>query len=116
MSLLKPTQIQLTPAQTAAAQIKSTAAQTYAQLSAIQKRGIQTLWHNPQATPQQVCDALGVDAAKVFAAHGALTDLIVSLATVDGITPDIALPTKKFTVNQNGTITVGTEAYVAPTK
>ena len=111
MSILTNTNIsQLTTEQKQAAvasSIKRTAVVNYQQLVRIQKEGIRTVWNNPYGlTPQQVCDALGTDAVKVFDIHGVLTDAIVQIADRDGVTPDVALPKKNFTRNQDGTVTV----------
>jgi hypothetical protein len=95
-----------------AQRIKQSAAQSYKVLCQIQKEGIRTVWNNPQGlTPQEVLDSIGTDAGKIFAFHGHLTETIVNIASLDGVAPDIALPTKEFKVNEDGTITVGTEAY-----
>ena len=104
----QPQQLTLEQKQAAVAgAIKRTAAANYQQLVRIQKEGIRTVWNNPQGlTPQQVCDALGADAVKVFDIHGILTDAIVQIAGRDGVAPDVALPKKTFTRNQDGTITI----------
>ena len=98
------------------ARVRMEAAQNYATLCEIQKRGIRLVWENDQGlTPQQVCDAMGGGpdgAAKSFAMHGVLTQAIVSLATLDGSPPDILLPTFAFTANADGTVTVLDTPYV----
>ena len=115
MSILNNTQQELTLAQKqekAAARAFSLAKQTYQQLTTAQKQGIQIVWDNPQGlTPQEVVDGMGDKAVKVFEFHGSLTDLIVELATQDGVTPDIALPKKNFTKNPDGTVTILSSDY-----
>jgi len=79
-----------------------------------QHDGITTVWNNPHATPQAVCDSLGTQAADVFDEHGALTDFIVERCIVEGKDPKahIKLPKFAFTRNQNGTVTVLDSPYV----
>jgi hypothetical protein len=87
-------------------------AQTYNQLVQTQKQGINMVWKNQQGlTPQQVCDSLGENASKVFDFHGILTEVIATIATIDGVEPDISLPTNAFTRNEDGTITVSDQPY-----
>jgi hypothetical protein len=90
---------------------------TFAAMLEAQRQGIDLLWHGQATglhglTPQQVCDALGEDAGKVFAFHGALTDFILTQATADGVSVDVAIPPFAFTVNADGTVTVSTEPYI----
>lgn len=93
--------------------IKEISKQTFRQLVDTQRRGIEMVWENREFTPQEVIDALGPYAVQVFQYHGALTEFVTQLATLDGINVDIKLPTNEFTINnQNGTITVGTGPYI----
>jgi len=66
--------------------------------------GVQTFWNNPQATPQEISDALGTDASEVFSLHYKLGELI---ATVN---PDLLSNTASlignFTQNEDGTVTI----------
>lgn len=115
MSLLNPqtTEPTITQKQDRVAQrIRQVASQNYAQLVRMQKEGIQIVWHNPQGlTPQQVCDAIGADAAKSFELHGKLTEAVIDIATVGGVIPDIELPTNAFTRNPDGSVTVLESPY-----
>lgn len=89
------------------------AANTFQYLSDIQKDGINTLWNNPRATPQQIIDGLGDKALKLFQFHGALTDLLVGMSVVDGISYTPSFPTNAFTIDPNtGKITVTEDPYV----
>jgi hypothetical protein len=93
--------------------IKDTVRQTYSQLIHDQGEGIQTLWFNQYGlTPQQVCDSLGTEAGKVFKAHGLLTQLIIDLATLDGVQPAIAIPPCAFTINSDGTVVILDTPYI----
>lgn len=91
--------------------IKEISKQTFRQLVDTQKRGIEMVWENREFTPQEVIDALGPYAVQIFQYHGALTELIQQLATIDGINVNLKLPTNEFTVS-NGSITVGTGPYI----
>lgn len=90
--------------------IKYIAAESYKKILNIQTTGINMLWNNPRFTPQEIIDALGDDALKIFQVHGILTDAIKDIAAVDGITPEIALPTNSFEV-VDGKIVVGEDPY-----
>lgn len=72
------------------------------------------MWANPDGlTAQEVCDAVGTDAATLIIAHGALTGAVVQAATAGGANPMefITLPTYAFTVNPDGTVTVLSTPY-----
>lgn len=62
-----------------------------------------TVWANPNLTPQQVMDAMGDRAAQMFA----MAQLCV--ATLNGAVPNSVdgTPPLPFTVNNDGTVTVG---------
>ena len=110
MSLLNP-QIQEPTTeqkvQRAVENIKRMAAQNYQMLVQAQRQGIQVVWENPQGlTPQQVVDGLGTSAVKIFDLHAQLTEAIIDIAAIDGVTPEIALPKKNFTRNSDGTVTI----------
>ena len=63
----------------------------------------QLLWHSTDKTPQEVCDMLGTDAAKGFEAHAKLQELIYLIdPTWVPLVPPVG-----YTVNQNGTVTIG---------
>ena len=112
MSILVPTTSAPPPARNIANTLREVTAQTYAHLCSTQRRGIALVWEGRDgATPQEVCDELGTDAVKIFITHGALTQLLVTLATIDGIAPNISLPEKMFTFNPDGTITILDEPY-----
>ena len=90
---------------------------TFAAMIDAQRQGIDLLWLGREQglhglTPQEVCDALGEDAAQVFQFHGALTDFLMQQATADGVSVDVAIPPYAFTLNADGTVTVSTEPYI----
>lgn len=79
---------------------------TWGALIRAQNDGINYIWHNEVLSPQRMCDELGVHAVKVFDRHGRITELIIELAAVEGITPTLLWPTYAFTRNPDGTVTV----------
>ena len=93
------------------AAVLADAREGYKRLCQIQKQGITRIWHHPRLSPQQAVDALGTDAARIFQAHGALTQVIAAVAALDGVQPDLLLPTHEFAANPDGTITVGEGPY-----
>ena len=116
MSLLNNVQLEPTKEDKqamVAKRIREYAGQTYQQLLNTQQQGIDMVWDNQmELTPQEVCDSLGVDAVGIFQLHRELTKAVVSIATVDGIVADVALPTNAFTANADGTIAVLDKPYV----
>jgi hypothetical protein len=77
----------------------------------VQREGIRIVWKNPNLSPQEIVDSLGPDALKVFQFHGALTDLILSIATSEGVEVKLEAPTNQFTVDNQGNITITDEPY-----
>ena len=77
-----------------------------------QRQGINLLWKNEHVTPQEIIDKLGDDAAKIFQFHNVLTTLLESIAQIDGVNIELALPSNAFTVSANGKITVTRDPYV----
>lgn len=78
-----------------------------------QRDGMELFWQNPDGlTPQQVADAFGTDAAKLFTFNTALVEFLVAVGTSEGVAPNISAPTNAFTVNPDGTVTVLETPYV----
>jgi hypothetical protein len=92
--------------------IKEFSKQCYQQISHMQKQGISILWKDDKLTPQEICDALGSDAVKIFEMHGTLTSAIAQIAAVDGVQPSIALPTNAFEVVK-GSVVISDDPYAA---
>lgn len=90
--------------------IKKITPASYNELCEMQKRGVSLLWNNPHFTPQEIINEIGSDIIKIFQYHGLLTELIVTLAALEGIEPDIKLPTNAFTVGTD-TVTVLDQPY-----
>jgi hypothetical protein len=68
------------------------------------------LWNDPTLKPQEIIDALGDDAVKIFQVHGILTDAIKQIAEISGVVPNIATPTNAFSIVDN-VITVSNNLY-----
>lgn len=113
MSIFTPSPITYTNEQilnAKASHIKRLAILEYKKLLDIQTNGIKLIWNDPRFSPQEIVDALGADAVKIFQVHGILTDAINQIAAVDGISPEIALPTNAFEV-VDGSIVVSEDPY-----
>jgi hypothetical protein len=90
--------------------IKRSARAGFARICDIQRSGIDHLWKDRTHSPQEIIDALGSDALKIFQMHGILTDAINQIAAIDGISPEITLPTNAFEV-VDGSIVVSEDPY-----
>ena len=82
----------------------------YNNICDIQTAGIQVLWNDPVLKPQEIIDALGDEAIKMFQVHGILTDAIKQIAAISGITPSITTPTNAFSI-ADGVITILDSPY-----
>lgn len=103
-----------THAQQAKARLTGLSAMAWSYAVAAQRQGIEALWLNPDATPQEICDELGTDAVAAFDDHARLTDFIVGQLIAEGKNPldTILLPTFAFTREQDGRVTVSEDPYV----
>lgn len=81
------------------------------QLVTAQREGVECVWNNPNLTAQEVIDSLGDNAIKVFQFHGALTEFIKYVASIDGIDVDLKYPTNAFEI-VDGKIVVLDTPYV----
>ena len=93
-----------------AAEIKRFSKRSYDSVLEIQNKGINLVWKRGRFTPQQIIDALGPDAVKIFQMHAILTDAIKQIAAIDGIEAPVALPTNAFEV-VDGAIVVSEDPY-----
>lgn len=92
--------------------IKTLSQFTFKELLNIQKKGIDLLWNNETLSPQEIIDELGENALKTFQFHGALSDLLQSIMTQEGIEYELTKPTNAFTVDTTtGKITVSDQPY-----
>ena len=92
--------------------IKNNVPSVYQTLTNLQKQGIDSVWNHPKLTPQEIVDALGANAVKIFQYHGKLTALIEEIAQAEGVEPDVKYPKNAFTVNPTtGKITITDQPY-----
>lgn len=95
------------------ARIEAHIARLWADLQIRQQDGMDDFWNNPDGlTPQQVADAFGTDAKKLFDFNAALVNFLVAQGMADGVAPTIRLPKFEYTVNPDGTVTIGAGPYV----
>ena len=91
----------------------------------IQRAGIRRFWEDPNATPQEIANEYGANAAALFRDHGTWTALVVKIATDNGINPmtgkdadgntvasPILLPPFAWTEHEDGTVTILETPYV----
>lgn len=104
MSILRPEQrVEEEPAKRIANQLKRQASTTFSQLIQTYETGLSQFWQSPRATPQEISDELGNQAAEFFRVHGALATFIMTLDPDATLTDVATLGT--FTMNQDGTVT-----------
>jgi len=92
-------------------QIKNLSKMCFDQLLKTQAQGIKLVWNHYSLTPQEIIDALGDDALKIFQFHGGMTDYINTIATLEGIDVELKYPTNSFTIDAQGKITVTDQPY-----
>jgi len=95
---------------TVARRIRQTAIDSFKTISKIQEDGIRLVWESNSFTPQEIVDALGEDAPKIFQYHGALTDYLSTITEVDGVEYTPAKPKNAFSV-VDGTIVISDQPY-----
>lgn len=66
--------------------------------------GAKNFWQNSEATPEQIADALGANAAEVFYLHARLGELI-ALVKPEAIAEGLSV-VGEFIMNEDGTVTV----------
>lgn len=77
MSILnRPPVTPVPPAVRIANELRRDAKLNFDRLVATHEAGLQKFWNNPAATPAQIAEALGADAAEVFTLHGTLAAVI----------------------------------------
>ena len=91
-------------------QIKELTNNIFQRLVHTQRQGIDLLWNNPNLSPQEIIDSLE-DSSKVFQFHGALTEFIKYLASIDGVNIDLKYPNNAFEI-VDGKIVVLDTPYV----
>lgn len=71
-----PPAVGLPPAVRIANELRRDAKVNFDRMVATHEAGLRKFWANPAATPAQIAEALGTDAAEVFALHGTLAAVI----------------------------------------
>lgn len=105
MSVLNPPSVSPVPAgEVVAERLKQQARQTFQQLVMAFNQGARAFWKNNDATPYEICEALGTDAKEIFELHGKIGALLASV-NPEAIAPGAAL-VGTFTYNNNGTVTI----------
>jgi hypothetical protein len=61
------------------------------------------IWNNEEFTPQEIMDAYGTNAAKLFIDSSATQNFLA--VVLEGYVP--LVPPQPFTINQDGTVTIG---------
>lgn len=92
------------PANIAADRLKGITVSTFQQMVMAFNMGSQLFWRNNEASPQQIADALGNNAAEVFELHYKLGQLISSVKP-EAIAEGAGL-VGNFTMNEDGTVTI----------
>lgn len=69
-------------------------------------RGVKLFWDNPNATPQEISNALGTDAKELFELHYKLGQLISSVDPIAIATGATVIG--QFIMNEDGTVTITT--------
>jgi hypothetical protein len=87
-----------------ASRLKQQAFQQFQQLVSVYEQGLRNFWKNPHCSPQEIADALGVEAYELFQLHGAIK------ATILAVKPDATLTEVsaygEYTANEDGSITI----------
>jgi hypothetical protein len=109
MTLITDTSSQ-TAAEQAAAKLRKIADDLFAEMKKQYVAAYKLVWSNSSGlTPQQVCDAIGTDAATMFAASAKLSELLAMVAPSAASLSNVSLacPTGyAYTSNTDGTVTI----------
>jgi hypothetical protein len=106
MSLISPPQSpELTPSQTAAAQIRQQVQAVWSAMVLGQIDIFRLVWSAPDATPQEVLDELGTDAAQLFQLGAANVATILGIDAA-ALSDNQWKPPFVVDFNQDGTVTV----------
>ena len=121
MSILSTPTAQLTAAQSAAQGVRDMNSAGFTALVADFKEAFARVWlRQDGVTPQQVFDQFGTSAAVLFAGAQATLTFIESFAALNGLTltdylqPTDYTPPLPYTINADGTVTVGSAPAATP--
>lgn len=93
-----------TPAQITAKRIDQNHTAAFNTLKTTVIQGFNDIWHNKQATPQQVLNEFGTKGAVLFANHEAAVQLILSIDPT-ALKASEYIPPLPYTINSDGTVT-----------
>lgn len=103
MSLITPTVEN--KVKTIAAQVDQSRSFILKQLIRTTKETFKKVWKNSEATPQEILNEFGTNAAIIFNNYGAAVQFIL---TVDptALKPEDYTPPLKYTINTDGSVTI----------
>lgn len=84
--------------------LKTQAKNVYNTMVGMFIRTSKMFWNNPNATPDEIAEALGTDAKKLFELHYKLGNFIAEINPSD--ISEVSNIIGKFTINEDGTVTV----------
>lgn len=84
--------------------LKNQAKNVYDTMVSMFIRTSRMFWSNPNATPEEISEALGTDAKKLFELHYKLGQFIAEINPSD--ISEVSGIIGKFTINEDGTVTV----------
>lgn len=84
--------------------LKTQAKNVYNNMLNTYSRGLRLFWNNPNATPQQISNALGTDAKELFELHYKLGQLISSVDPL--VVASVSSIVGQFIMNEDGTVTI----------
>lgn len=101
MSIIDPS-VPVQELQNTVLRIKQNNLDFWKEMDQTHRRIFNMVWHNKDFTPKQIIDAFGKDAADLFIFSGDIQNVLA------GVNPSYepCVPTKPYTINQDGTVTV----------
>lgn len=99
----------LSPVQQAALEVRRQSAYLQSAMLTAHQQIYQTVWSNPNATPQEILDEIGTDAADLFIAGSKLVDIVLTQNPA-ALTEEQYLPKQAPTLNPDGTVTLAPAA------
>lgn len=113
MSIFKEPPLPPTPAAQRAQQIRDWNTQGLDTLRSSLRSAFDAVWKSSDATPQEVLNEFGTSAGSLFAASQKTLEFAAAIAQINGLPANTYLdpaeftPPLSFTINQNGSVTIG---------
>lgn len=104
MSILDDVNIEESVSERISNNIKIQTKQNFESMVIFFNEGAKAFWRNPNATPTQIANNLGVNAKEIFELHYALGQFIGSIKP-EAIEEGLSV-IGQFTMNENGTVTI----------